>query len=183
METREGESVGKQGKQIPKRRETAHNPGFPRYTRKMKGFTMVLQEEHMDVRIVKTGQFGDLRVEPQHVFKFADGLFGFDDLHEYVLIADDNSAPLRWLISLEQPEIGFPVISPSFIDASYSAGRDYTDTDRFATLVIVTLAQSGMTVNMKAPVVLDCNDQTGKQLILSSDKYLPNQPLGKQTKA
>ena len=144
---------------------------------------MVLQEEHMDVRIVKTGQFGDLHVEPQHVFRFTDGLLGFEDLHEYVLIADENSAPLQWLISIEQPEIGFPVISPVFIDAQYSAGKDYLDQERFATLVIVTLAQSGMTVNMKAPVVLDCNDQTGKQLILSSDRYLPNQPLGKQTRA
>ncbi len=144
---------------------------------------MVLQEEHMDVRIVKTGQFGDLKVEPQHVFRFAEGVFGFEDLHEFVLISDDDSAPLRWLISIEQPEIGFAVISPAFVDAQYSAGRDYTDTDRYAVLVIVTLSHHGMTVNMKAPVILDCNDQSGKQIILSSDKYLPNHPLGKQTKA
>ncbi len=144
---------------------------------------MVLQEEHMDVRIVKTGQFGDLRVEPHHIFRFADGLLGFEDLHEYVLIADETSAPLRWLISIEQPEIGFPVISPAFVDPQYSAGKDYVDQDRFETLVIVTLAKSGMTVNMKAPVILDCNDLSGKQIILSSDRYLPNQPLGKQTRA
>lgn len=144
---------------------------------------MVLEEEHMDVRIVKTGQFGDLHVEPHHIFRFTDGLLGFEDLHEYVLIADETSAPLQWLISIEQPEIGFPVISPAFVDQQYSAGKDYQNDDRYATLVIVTLARSGMTVNMKAPVILDCTDLTGKQIILSSDRYLPNQPLGKQTRA
>ncbi len=144
---------------------------------------MVLQEEHKDVRIVMTRQFGELHVEPHHIFRFPDGLLGFEDLHEYVLIADDTSAPLQWLISLDQTEIGFPVISPHLLDAQYSAGKEYQDRSRYGTLVIVTLAQSGMTVNMKAPVILDTSDLSGKQIILSSDRYVPNQPLGKQTKA
>jgi flagellar assembly factor FliW len=143
----------------------------------------MLQEVHMDVRVVKTRQFGELHVEPHHIFEFAEGLFGFDDLHEFVLIADEQSAPLNWLISLEQPEIGFPVLSPKYIDPAYSPGKEYANDDRFAFYVIVTLSQSGMSVNMKAPVILDCSNLTGKQIILSSDRYQPNHPLGKQSRA
>lgn len=144
---------------------------------------MMVQEVHMDVRVVKTRQFGELQVEPRHIFEFPEGLFGFDDLREFVLIADEQSAPLNWLISIEQPEIGFPVLDPKHIDSSYSPGRDYVNTDRYAVYVIVTLSHSGMTVNMKAPVVLDCTDLTGKQTILSSERYQPNHPLGKQSRA
>lgn len=144
---------------------------------------MVLQEEHMDVRIVKTGQFGDINVEPQHIFTFAEGLLGFEDLHEFVLINDESTSPIRWLISLDNPAIGFPVVSPLFIDTTYTAGKDYTDVKRYSTLVVVTLSPAGMTVNMKAPVVMDIIDQTGKQIILSSDKHSPHHPLGKPSQA
>jgi rfaE bifunctional protein nucleotidyltransferase chain/domain len=41
---------------------------------------MMLQEVHMDVRVVKTRQFGELQVDPHHIFEFPDGLFGFGDL-------------------------------------------------------------------------------------------------------
>lgn len=139
---------------------------------------MVVQEERMDVRIVKTEQFGDIIVEPHHIFNFSEGVLGFDNLHEYVLITDESTAPIRWLISLDEPAIGFPVITPLFIEPSYSAGRDYTDIKRYTTFVIITLSKNGMTANMKAPVVLDVEAQTGKQVILSSDKYSPNFPLG-----
>lgn len=144
---------------------------------------MVVQEELMEVRTLKTNQFGDVTVEPQHIFNFAEGLLGFEDLREFVLINDESSAPLRWLISMSNPEIGFPVISPLFIEAAYSAGREYVDNSRFAALVIVTLSHQGMTVNMKAPVILDVVDQHGKQIILSSDKYSPHQSLSKQSQA
>lgn len=144
---------------------------------------MVLQEEHMDVRILKTGQFGDIPVEPRHIFTFADGLLGFEDLHEYILINDESTAPIRWLISLDNPDIGFPVISPLYIDPNYSAGKDYTDTNRYTPLVIITLAHTGMTANLKAPVVLDIETQNGKQVIMSSDKYSPHHSLGNQSQA
>ena len=144
---------------------------------------MVLQDEHMDVRILKTGQFGEIVVEPQHIFTFQDGLLGFEELREFVLINDENTAPIRWLISLEDPTIGFPVISPLFIDDAYTAGRDYTEAQRHSVLVIVTLSQGGITANMKAPVVLDVLEQEGKQVILSSDKHSPHHPLAKQSQA
>ncbi|MBL7973949.1 MAG: flagellar assembly protein FliW [Candidatus Kapabacteria bacterium] len=144
---------------------------------------MVLQDEHMDVRILHTEQFGDIPVEPRHIFTFADGLLGFEDYKDFVLIKDEDSAPIRWLISLDDPNLGFPVIAPVYIDPNYVAGREYTDTSVYVTLVIITLANTGMTANMKAPVVLNIEQQTGKQVILSSDKYSPHHPLGNNSQA
>lgn len=41
-----------------------------------------------------------------------------------------------------------------------------------AAFVVVTLGNE-MTANMKAPVIINVNNQTGEQRILSSDKYSP----------
>ncbi|MBL7999174.1 MAG: flagellar assembly protein FliW [Candidatus Kapabacteria bacterium] len=168
----------------PTAHAAASYPEFLNNQSSTKGFTtMVMQDEHMDVHILKTEQFGDVEVRAENIFRFADGVLGFEDIREYVLIADDTTAPIRWLISVEQPEIGFPVLSPAYIDPAYSAGKEYTDTQRYSTLVIVTLSPAGITANMKAPVVLDVESQQGKQVVLSSDKHSPNHPLRTQSRA
>jgi flagellar assembly factor FliW len=102
-------------------------------------------------------------------------MLGFEDLREFVLISDEETVPFRWLISIEKPEIGFPVLSPWYIDLSYNPGRDF-NIDREVIFAVITLEdeRGHMSANMKAPVILDVMDHTGRQVILPTDKYLPN---------
>ena len=125
-------------------------------------------------RIV-TLQFGEIEVEQKHIFKFSEGVFGFEDLREFVLISEEDTVPFRWLISLEKPEIGFPLLSPWHIDLNYNPGKDI-NLENEVIMVIITLENDKgvMTANMKAPVIMDVANQTGKQIILPSDKYSPN---------
>lgn len=124
---------------------------------------------------INTLQFGEIEIEEKHVFHFDYGMLGFEDLREFVLISDEETVPFRWLISVENPEIGFPVLSPWHIDLTYNPGRDF-NIDREVIFVVITLedGKGHMSANMKAPVVLDVVDQTGRQVILPTDKYLPN---------
>jgi len=126
------------------------------------------------IRKITTLHFGELEVEPQYVFIFDNGLLGFENLREFVLISHDETAPFKWLISLEEPNIGFPLLSPWFVDLSYKPGRFY-DPDKHALFAIVTLNNSdnSMSVNLKAPISLDVDNQTGEQVILPTDKYSP----------
>ena len=126
-------------------------------------------------RRITTLQFGEIEIEEKHIFNFDYGMLGFEDLREFVLISDEETVPFRWLISVENPEIGFPVLSPWHIDLTYNPGRDF-NIDREVIFVVITLedGKGHMSANMKAPVVLDVVDQTGRQVILPTDKYLPN---------
>lgn len=126
-------------------------------------------------RRIQTLQFGEIEIEEKHIFSFDYGMLGFEDLREFVLISDEETVPFRWLISVENPEIGFPVLSPWHIDLTYNPGRDF-NIDREVIFVVITLedGKGHMSANMKAPVVLDVVDQTGRQVILPTDKYLPN---------
>ncbi len=124
---------------------------------------------------INTLQFGEIEIEEKHIFHFDYGMLGFEDLREFVLISDEETVPFRWLISVENPEIGFPVLSPWHVDLTYNPGRDF-NIDREVIFVVITLedGKGHMSANMKAPVVLDVVDQTGRQVILPTDKYLPN---------
>ncbi len=133
------------------------------------------EESNKGKRLINTDQFGQLEVDSQYVFEFPEGIFGFENLREFVLIHQVETAPFRWLISLEEPSIGFPLLSPWHIDLSYKPSSDI-DLDREVIMVIITLEdeQGKMTANMKAPIVFDVPDRKAKQVILPSDKYLTN---------
>ena len=125
-------------------------------------------------RLVNTIQFGELMIESQHIFSFEEGVLGFEDLHEFVLISEEETVPFKWLISIEKPEIGFPLLSPWHIDLTYEPGNQF-NLDTSVLMVVITLEDEKglMTANMKAPIVLDADSRVGKQVILSSDKYSP----------
>lgn len=122
-------------------------------------------------REINSLHFGKFKLEPDSLFYFEDGLLGFEDLKEFVLVSDDTTVPFKWLISVESPDIGLPLLSPWLIDLKYKPGR-HAETDHLAAFVVVTLNKvTGITANMKAPVILDTNSLTGKQVILPSDRY------------
>lgn len=125
-------------------------------------------------------QFGVIEVEAQNIFRFKDGLLGFEDLRDFVLVNAEDTAPFKWLISVETPEIGFPLISPWLIDLSYAPGPNI-DLSKEVPMVVVTLGDElgRMTANLKAPIILDVDLQTGSQIILPSDKYSTNYVLSK----
>jgi len=126
------------------------------------------------IRVINTHQFGEIEVPPEFIYKFDNGLLGFDDLKEYVLISEESTEPLKWLISVTSPEIGFPVISPWNIDVNYETGEDI-DCKTEIVMVIVTLSdeKGRLSANLKAPVIINAGNLTGKQIILRSDRYSP----------
>lgn len=132
----------------------------------------------MEARRIHTQQFGDLDVEPRHIFAFENGLMGFENLREFVLVSDDESAPFKWLISIEEPGIGFPLLSPWLIEPAYDMGHEFNPEDN-AAFVVVTLSGAALTANMKAPVILDTQHQTGRQVILPNESYQPMHSFGK----
>jgi len=126
-------------------------------------------------RKINTLQFGEFEVGEEHIFFFENGILGFEDLREFVLVSEEETVPFKWLISLDMPDIGFPCLSPWHIDLTYDPGKEF-DLENEVLLIIVTLDDGNgqMTANLKAPVVLDIKYQRGKQIILTSDRYSPN---------
>lgn len=133
------------------------------------------------IKKLDTVQFGEIEIESKHIFNFPYGMLGFEDLREFILISDEETAPFRWLISIDNPEIGFPVLSPWHVDLTYNPGRDF-NMDKEVIFVVITLEDENgqMSANMKAPVILDVVEQNGRQVILPTDKYLPNHVIPKK---
>lgn len=138
------------------------------------------EKKNTKAKHIRTLQFGELDIEAKYIFNFKDGLLGFEELSEFVLISEEETVPFRWLISIEQPAIGFPLLNPWLLDANYEPGMKI-DMNKDVLMVVVTLEDEKglMTANMKAPIIFDIANLTGKQLILTSDKYSTNYVINK----
>jgi flagellar assembly factor FliW len=117
---------------------------------------------------IKTFQFGIVHFNEENILKFKSGLFGFEELKNFLLIkpADDNI--FYWLYSIEKPDIGFPLIGLNVIYEKYPAE------EKFTAFGIVTMNKDPLkiTLNSKAPVYINQDDRTGFQKIVEDEKYI-----------
>ncbi|HWQ92202.1 MAG TPA: flagellar assembly protein FliW [Clostridia bacterium] len=115
------------------------------------------------------------------------GLLGFERIKDYLLIANPDEEPFRWLQVQENPALAFVVIEPFLIAPDYHPDIPQVDVE-FLGLAnpedallynIVTLhGAQRATVNLKGPVVFNRHTLVGKQVILANaGEYSVQHPL------
>jgi flagellar assembly factor FliW len=122
-------------------------------------------------------QFGEMDFEEKHVVYFPNGIIGFEDCRKFLIVNDEGSEPFRWLISLEDSELSFPIIDPALVHPHFTA-QNFPSQDVlvFSTVAIRSeLSQS--TVNLKSPLVINNTDRTGKQIVLENESLGVRTPL------
>jgi flagellar assembly factor FliW len=136
---------------------------------------------------VKTKPFGEIEISEKQLLSFKDGLFGFEDIHSYVLLDTEAGSPFYWLQALDIPDIAFLVIEPRIVLPDYMLDVDPSDIEDLEfkeesdilCLSIVTIYDNpkNITVNLLGPLVINRIKHIGRQLICSNDKYNVKHPL------
>jgi flagellar assembly factor FliW len=115
-----------------------------------------------------------------HAIRFNRGLPGFEACRSFVLMAPEGDAVLQYLKSIEGPAASFLVIDPRRVDPAYHC--ELSDADRLALgampdtpllwLSLVTVETDGVvTVNLRAPIVINPVRMTGQQVIPQQSAY------------
>ena len=121
------------------------------------------------------------------VIHFEEGLIGFSDFKDFVLMENDGLAPFRLLQSLESPSVGFLVLEASTLVNNYhelvparewdSLGiRGETKPLSFVIVVIGSTPEAS-TGNFQAPLLVNYETMVGKQVILTDSGFSVRQPL------
>lgn len=115
---------------------------------------------------IKTNQFGEIEFNENLVIRFEDGILGFENYKEYLLLREDNGL-FYWLTAVQEPEIVFPLFPIKSLVA------DYPDIDGYEPYSVVRLNRNpaDITANLKAPVYLDSENKRGIQKIIDTDRY------------
>jgi len=126
---------------------------------------------------VSTTRFGTVKIEETDVITFVDGLIGMEDCRRWVLLADAQNAALGWLQSLERPEVALGVVSPRRFVQNYQvrvSKREIQplmldDANQAQVLAIVSHVGDGLTLNLKAPLVIHLAARLGRQIVARDD--------------
>ena len=123
---------------------------------------------------VRTKAYGEIEIEDRQRVSFPRGLFGFEELRDFVLL-DATQQPFYWLQSIERVEVAFVLIDPKFFRPDYTPDVDSSEleeigiasADDMLVFSIVTIPPAGgkMTANLQGPLILNRQTLAARQSI------------------
>ena len=131
---------------------------------------------------INTTKFGELEINKSSIFEFVSPIIGFNDLKEYTIVDYKPDSPFKWLQSMEDMDLAFPVTLCSFFGIDYqfdipdeeAQKLEITSGDDVFVCNIANIPQNnpyGATINMLAPIVINIVNKKAMQLILKNTEF------------
>ena len=130
----------------------------------------------------KTRMFGEIDIQDDKIITMEGGMIGFPEMQKFTLIYDEekrNKSHIMWLQSRDDPQTAFPVINPITIKEDYNPSvneellhplGEMSPEDTFVlTTVRVPKDIHDMSINLKAPIIINMKNNRGAQIIIEDD--------------
>ena len=132
-------------------------------------------------------RFGACTYRESEVLVFPWGLPGFANLRRFVALSLEGQEKFVWLQSLDDLSIALPTADPWQIFDEYApqlppyavSSLNLTRPEDFVTLCVVVVSPGAeeMTMNLLAPVVINLQTRTGRQVTLETGGYSVRTPI------
>ena len=129
-----------------------------------------------------TRLFGEIDIKDDKIIKLKEGIIGFPDLQNFTLIHDEEkegTGSIKWLQSMDDPAFALPVMNPLDVKPDYQLTVNEEGLEPLGTmteentfiLVTITVPQNieEMSVNLKAPFIINADNLQGVQMIAEDD--------------
>lgn len=132
------------------------------------------------MRKIKT-EFGEMEITPDDIIHFERGLYGFEQVKEYVLINHDENGLIMTMQAADGQMPQFVVLDPYAVIANYSPKLSESDLTFFGNkeiselkfLVIAVVCENYLEtmINLKSPIVIDPISKKALQVFLENPNY------------
>lgn len=136
---------------------------------------------------VQTSRFGQVEIQESDVLTFPEGILGFTNLRQFVLLEDPMDEIFVWLQSTEHSEIAFPVLEPEFFIQNYKFALSKNDLEalglkaqeKLRAFAVITIPEDPrqMTANLKAPIVIHIPTRKARQCVLQDNNLAIREPI------
>lgn len=133
---------------------------------------------------------GKITYDENEIIKFEKTILGFDKSKRFILKDVNENDFFKILQSVDEPEVGFIVISPFEVENNYEINLNnevintlkIKESNNVLLYSLVTLNSKieDITVNLKAPIVININNKKAQQFIIDKEKYKIKHPLVKE---
>ena len=131
---------------------------------------------------LQTKYFGEIEYDADDILSFPNGLYGFDDEHEFLLIPFEGSdGSLLCLQSKKNSALAFILMDPFALQPDYSPVLQRAELsalgvkDRgdlcYYVMCVVKQPVGDSTVNLKCPVAINPDTRVCVQVILDNEEY------------
>lgn len=131
---------------------------------------------------LNTKYFGTISCSEDSFLHFPNGLFGFEDETEFVLLPFDGSqGTLLCFQSKSTPELAFVAVNPFSLDPTYrptlmqeeltQLGVTQNEALSFYALCVVKDPVGTSTVNLRCPIAVNEDTHQAIQVILETNQY------------
>ncbi len=132
--------------------------------------------------LLNTKHFGEIEIDENKIITFREGIPSFENLKRYIVLYNgDETSPFRWLQCVDDGQLAFAVINPFMILGNYdieiseetvgSLNIESISDVMVLAIVVVPEDPSKMTMNLKAPVIINTKNNSGMQVVLDTDMY------------
>lgn len=138
---------------------------------------------------INTTNFGFITVEDHMIIDFKEGIPGFEEAKQFVIIQNEEDQPFSYLQSVSMEEVCLTLVSPFTIDQDYRMDIDEKELtilgeiDEYSlsvhTVVVVPSQVEEMTANFMAPILINNKTMLGAQLPQSKSEYKVNHKIYK----
>lgn len=140
---------------------------------------------------LNTARFGEIEIEENRIFDFVMPIIGFDMLHKFIILDPNKDTLFKWLQSIEDPALAFPIISVSALNLDYTIDLpdnivetlDIKNVESLLVMNITSIPQDnpkGTTINLLAPLIFNLDNQNAAQVVLSGSGYDISYPMFKE---
>ncbi len=137
---------------------------------------------------IETSRFGKITVNDDKLFDFVIPVVGFDELSKFVLLEHTSDSMFKWLQSIENPLLAFPIVSCANLSMDYvidlpDSAIEELKVEDVDDLLVMNIASiptsnpSGATINLLAPLIFNIKNKLAGQIILSGSGYEVSCPI------
>jgi flagellar assembly factor FliW len=136
---------------------------------------------------INTSRFGEIEVDRQSVVDMPEGMLGFAEFKQFVLIRHTEGSPFLWYQAVDEPNLAFVMIDPFIFFPDYEVVLAREDLDALEveelgslavfSVVVIPENPEDMTANLRGPVLINVEKRIARQVVLNDERYSPHQPI------
>lgn len=143
--------------------------------------------------IISSQFFGDIQFEPTQVVRFEDGLSGFEEEKEFLILNNtdvEEPVAFMWLQSAKNPDLAFVITIPFLLWPEYEVDvpdevanklqlKDPSDAAVYS-IVKIQDKVDDLRVNLMGPIVINGKNHMGHQVVQYDTKWVADQAYQKK---
>jgi flagellar assembly factor FliW len=137
--------------------------------------------------VLESSRFGQIEVPNAIRLCFEQGMIGFPEHTEYVLLKQRPDSVFMWLHSTTDPQLAFPVVLPWAFHWEYEVKLgdedleliQVTNASQISIMCVVNVGADVRrgTINLFSPIVINNDSRLARQVINTADGYSTRDPL------